>query len=154
MTDVDNPQDRGSGWQARRRQIIKRDENTCRQCGDSPDRYEKYIPIGIEVHHIVKGRDLPKTRARMDCNLVSLCSRCHNVIERRSPEEQFMLVGEEELADTLVLLKEGRVTIGYVCDAVGMGLMEGCFVLHKLELLDLVRKVHKPTGLYELAGGS
>ncbi len=51
-----------------REKIRKRDSHKCRHCGKSATKKNR-----LEVHH----RDEDKTN-NSDCNLVTLCRRCHN----------------------------------------------------------------------------
>ena len=57
---------RGKGWNTIRTQVLRRDNNTCQQCGSK----EK-----LEVHHIVTYRN--KKNFNKLTNLVTLCRVCH-----------------------------------------------------------------------------
>jgi 5-methylcytosine-specific restriction endonuclease McrA len=57
---------RGKGWNSIRTQVLRRDKNTCQQCGST----EK-----LEVHHIVTWRT--KKNFNKLTNLVTLCHACH-----------------------------------------------------------------------------
>ncbi len=57
---------RGKGWNSIRKQVLRRDNLTCQQCG-SKER--------LEVHHIVTYRNR-KTFNKLT-NLVTLCHDCH-----------------------------------------------------------------------------
>lgn len=57
------------------RQVYERDNNACRACGWTVDRYSIEDPRILEIHHIEAhvegGANLPE-------NLLVLCSRCHD----------------------------------------------------------------------------
>ena len=60
-------------WQEKRKQILKRDNNRCCNCGSSS---------GLEVHHrqyhiIKRIGGFRKPWAYSESNLVTLCARCH-----------------------------------------------------------------------------
>jgi len=57
---------RGKGWNSIRTQVLRRDNNTCQQCGST----EK-----LQVHHIVTWRT--KKNFNKLTNLVTLCHKCH-----------------------------------------------------------------------------
>jgi 5-methylcytosine-specific restriction endonuclease McrA len=66
---------RTTQWLERRKQIIKRDNYRCLNCGSS---------YGLEVHHrqyhkIKRTGENRKPWAYTDHNLITLCSRCHQV---------------------------------------------------------------------------
>ena len=66
---------RSAQWIEKRKQILKRDNYRCRNCGSF---------YGLEVHHrqyhILKSiDDFRKPWAYPDSNLVTLCARCHQV---------------------------------------------------------------------------
>ncbi len=79
-TEQDNSKNYGEllrtlQWQEKRKQILKRDNYQCRNCGSAH---------GLEVHHrqyhkIKRINDFRKPWAYHDSNLVTLCSRCHQV---------------------------------------------------------------------------
>ena len=51
----DVPEDRGSDWTKRSKEVRKRDNNVCQRCGNHNGNYE-YDPLSMEVHHIVPGK--------------------------------------------------------------------------------------------------
>jgi len=57
-------QDRGE-WMARKREILERDNHTCRECGSKD---------GVQVHHR-KGRKSGGKHS--PANLITLCQKCH-----------------------------------------------------------------------------
>ncbi|MFH1121915.1 MAG: HNH endonuclease [Bacteroidota bacterium] len=62
-------------WMEKRKEILKRDGFRCRNCGSS---------YGLEVHHrqyhiLKRTSDFRKPWAYEAGNLVTLCSRCHQV---------------------------------------------------------------------------
>lgn len=62
-------------WSEKRKEILKRDEYRCRNCGSS---------YGLEVHHrqyhiIKRAGDFRKPWAYDSNNLITLCARCHQV---------------------------------------------------------------------------
>ena len=66
---------RSEQWLEKRKQILKRDEYQCRNCGSLS---------GLQVHHrqyqFLKIRDrFRKPWEYNDHNLITLCARCHQV---------------------------------------------------------------------------
>ena len=59
---------RGKGWNSIRTQVLRRDNNTCQQCGSTNN---------LEVHHIVTFRN--KKNFNSLTNLVTLCKNCHKM---------------------------------------------------------------------------
>ena len=53
-----------------RQRVLERDDWSCRRCGERQ---------GLQVHHIIK-----RSFCRIDkiWNLVTLCNRCHELVER------------------------------------------------------------------------
>lgn len=67
------PVDYGENWREVRREILKRDGNECRICGDSSL---------VDVHHIVPRREFEEPEeANTPNNLVALCRSCHMKVE-------------------------------------------------------------------------
>ena len=67
--------DKAKIWQAKRDQIIKRDNYTCQICGNKPKV--------LNVHHII-----PATWQELyldDDNLITLCRYCHKFNKYTSP---------------------------------------------------------------------
>jgi len=66
---------RSTQWLEKRKQILKRDGYRCRNCGSA---------YGLEVHHrqylvLKRTGDFIRPWKYTDTNLVTLCSRCHQV---------------------------------------------------------------------------
>lgn len=62
--------------------VWKRDEGKCRCCGVSVERSLSYTPKQGQVHHVAKRS---KFRALLTDvrNLILLCARCHEDVERK-----------------------------------------------------------------------
>jgi len=60
-----------SDWQRRRRDILQRDDYTCRNC----ERHREMRGVSLEVHHII-----PRSRggSHEAYNLITLCQHCHD----------------------------------------------------------------------------
>ena len=60
-----------SDWATRRREVLRRDDFRCRNCG----RNEDMRGVSLEVHHII-----PRKRGgdHQKYNLITLCSHCHD----------------------------------------------------------------------------
>lgn len=76
---------RSPEWRAKRKEIMRRDNNECQHC----KRQGKFSP-GECVHHIKHLKDHPLLGLDND-NLVTLCNACHNVehpekLRREEPE--------------------------------------------------------------------
>ena len=61
-------------WGCFRRMVLKRDDSTCQDCGES--NIKKAI-----VHHILPVKDYPNLYFEMD-NAKTLCVRCHKKHKR------------------------------------------------------------------------
>ena len=61
--------DYGDNWKELRKNVLERDNNTCRKCGKSPSK---------QVHHIIPLREGGKNEVK---NLITLCKRCHNIAD-------------------------------------------------------------------------
>ena len=61
-------------WQAKRKDILRRDRKQCRMCRDKG----RYTPA-TTVHHLKHLREYPEL-ALTDDNLISLCSECHELV--------------------------------------------------------------------------
>lgn len=59
------------------RQVYARDQNTCRICGWTADRWSSDDPRILELHHLEHHRHGGKNIAK---NLVVICSRCHDEV--------------------------------------------------------------------------
>lgn len=70
--------DYGEGWYRKRRQVRERDE-VCQACGEDGS------DARLHVHHIVPRREFDDVdRSNAMINLVSLCARCHKLVENGS----------------------------------------------------------------------
>lgn len=66
----------GPSWSEWRRKILKRDDYTCQECGQTND--------SNHVHHIKPVREFDDPEeAHFDSNLVTLCISCHSEVEAR-----------------------------------------------------------------------
>lgn len=103
--NFDVPASRGYDWEKRSKEIKERDEGICQKCGNHNGNYE-YYPLSMEVHHIVAGKYLPKSGARVDLNLVTLCGTCHGNLEGTHVERQLAETGRNDALQILNLLKD------------------------------------------------
>lgn len=115
----DVPRYRGHEWTKRSKEILERDGRKCQRCGDWNNGEGNYV--ALEVHHIVPGKQLPKEDARIDLNLITVCSSCHGWLEQQGVfvPEQFKEVGREDVATILEELADANATISDLCDSVG-----------------------------------
>lgn len=143
----DVPANRSTAWQHRSKEIKQRDGYVCQRCGRS-NHDRKYNPIVHQTHHIVKGDYLPVDDARIDLNLVTLCTRCHGRIEGNRVESQFHAIGREDVAAVLTLIKEGRVTPWFVDSHTDVSVLQAYSILEQLERLGLVHRLDG--SLYEV----
>lgn len=75
----------GPNWQRQRRRARKRDNYTCQKCGKSTKKNGR----ALDVHHIIPFREfnyIPDEnenykQANELSNLISLCDRCHKLVE-------------------------------------------------------------------------
>lgn len=111
--DFDVPASRGYDWEKRAKEIKERDEGVCQRCGDHNGNYE-YFPVSMEVHHIVPGKYLPKSDARVGLNLVTVCSTCHGRLEGSHVERQLAETGRDNALQILNLLKSRRQNMSSV----------------------------------------
>lgn len=111
--ELDVPSSRGYDWEKRANEIKKRDDEICQRCGDHNEHYE-YYPVTLEVHHIVAGKYLPKSMARVDLNLVTVCVTCHRKLEGAHVERQLAETGRDDALRILNLLKNRRKTVASV----------------------------------------
>ena len=77
-------------WKKKRLEILKRDNNLCQRClckfdGGHPNKKMKLTKAKY-VHHIIPMKEA-FDKALDDDNLVSLCFRCHEIVEGR--EQKF-----------------------------------------------------------------
>ncbi len=73
-----DPNDYGPGWPALRQKILMRDQYKCAAC-------HQYFPPGeLHVHHIQPFKTFADAlQANAPSNLVTLCRKCHAVVETR-----------------------------------------------------------------------
>jgi 5-methylcytosine-specific restriction endonuclease McrA len=72
----------GSAWDEKRKQVLKRDNYECQNCGVDEDTHKKRRGFSLHVHHIVPLREFDDvTEANRLENLVSVCASCHNEVE-------------------------------------------------------------------------
>lgn len=64
---------------ALRRQVLRRDEYTCRECGWSHDEWNPSDPRHLELHHV---RHLARGGGNTEENLKTLCTVCHDGVHR------------------------------------------------------------------------
>lgn len=77
-----------TAWKRKRREILKRDRNSCQRCRQTG----KYTQA-VTVHHIKHLRDAPEL-ALTDENLISLCMECH---EAMHPEKHKKKTGYKNM---------------------------------------------------------
>lgn len=72
--------DRGASWSAQRKKAFKRDGGKCRICGRKAKKSEKRV---VDVHHITPYREFNGDHITANdlLNLITLCRRCHNLVE-------------------------------------------------------------------------
>lgn len=76
-------------WKATRRKVILRDGGACVLCRKR--HYAEYR--NLQVHHIFKRVDRIDLAYDMN-NLVSVCKRCHEELEKLEPVQQLELLGD------------------------------------------------------------
>jgi len=80
---------RGFEWDSIRHQIYRRDNWSCRKCG------MKCTKLSIACHHITPYK---YTQDNSHDNLLTMCSKCHNLVHRRPLDHsQFIQIPEQEL---------------------------------------------------------
>lgn len=62
-----------------RMEVLRRDRNTCQQCGWTHDLWSPSDPRHLELHHVIHHVDGGMNTAE---NLVTLCTRCHDKVHR------------------------------------------------------------------------
>ncbi len=74
---------RGSGWSQVRRNIRKRDNHKCQNCGVKEENYQHEL----DVHHKIPFHEFEDAEeANRASNLVSLCRHCHSNVENGNIE--------------------------------------------------------------------
>lgn len=79
----------GEGWNEEKRQSIRQRDGFARvRCGMSQEDHVNQFDRKLHVHHIIPAQDIddPSSRNGED-NLISLCIRCHPVVENKTDEE-------------------------------------------------------------------
>lgn len=97
----------------RANQITERDGNTCQRCGDHNGNYDDF-PLAMNAHHIVPGKHLSKSDARVDLNLVTLCGTCHANLEGVHVEQQLAEIGQHDGLRILEFLKGQQQSIHWI----------------------------------------
>ena len=73
---IAEPHDRRISYDIQK-QVYERDENTCRCCGWTRDKWSREDPRILELHHVYEhaagGENTPD-------NLIVLCSKCHDEV--------------------------------------------------------------------------
>ena len=78
--DGNSSSNRGKGWKRIRKQVRKRDNNTCQHCGIT--KYD--IGKELDVHHIIPYRKFDNSDEANDFdNLITLCPSCHHREEHK-----------------------------------------------------------------------
>ena len=73
-----DPNDYGPGWNALRQKVLVRDQHTCAAC------HQTFSPGDLHVHHIQPFKTFADPiLANAPSNLVTLCHRCHTIVETR-----------------------------------------------------------------------
>jgi len=73
-----DPNDYGPGWTTLRQKILTRDQNKCAAC------HQSFAPAELHVHHIQPFKTFADPlQANAPGNLVTLCHRCHAIVETR-----------------------------------------------------------------------
>lgn len=68
----------GRGWQIRRKEIVRRDNHRCQDCGTIDREHRTKYGCGLHVHHRINaGLWENREDAHIDLNLVTLCLPCH-----------------------------------------------------------------------------
>lgn len=71
---------RGKGWKRIRKQIRKRDNNTCQHCGITKDELNREL----DVHHVIPYRKFKNSEEANSLeNLIALCPSCHHKEEHK-----------------------------------------------------------------------
>ena len=119
MNELDLPASRRYDWEKRANEIRERDEEVCQRCRNHNGNYE-YYPLTMEVHHIVPGKLLPKSAARVGLNLVTVCGTCHENLEGSHVEHQLAETGREDALSILNLLKNRQRSVTSISCETGL----------------------------------
>lgn len=72
----------GPNWNEQRRKALKRDSETCQRCGLGMAEHIEQFDTELHVHHIKRIGDFDDYKEMNKLsNLVTLCSRCHKLLE-------------------------------------------------------------------------
>lgn len=79
----------GENWREKREKVIKRDNNTCQNCGIEREKHKDKYNKGLHVHHKVPRSQIlsdEPTKSEIElannmANLVTLCASCHRKLE-------------------------------------------------------------------------
>ena len=130
--------------------IRTRDNFQCQCCGTTEEDHKKKYGSVLDVHHINHN-----TEDSRECNLVSLCKKCHSktmgkndllIVElllkvRRDMESEFINVKEKHLKEVLEL--QSRKLVGKVCKR--LELFGGSPELAKKDIKELVYESFRET---------
>ncbi|WP_425607717.1 HNH endonuclease [Natrononativus amylolyticus] len=136
-SEFDDASSRGYGWRKRANQINERDDDVCQRCGDCNENYD-HFPLAMSTHHIVPGKYLPKSDARVDLNLVTLCRTCHGSLEGVHVERQLAAIGRDDTLQVLEFLKGRRRNIRRVSKELDIPKERVESLIHQLECMNLV----------------
>ncbi|MFC6720907.1 HNH endonuclease [Natrialbaceae archaeon GCM10025810] len=151
-SEYDVPLYRGHDWTKRRNEILERDGEKCQRCGDWNNGEGNYVDL--QAHHIVPGKKLPKDDARIDLNLITVCSSCHGWLEKQGVHTptQFEEVGREDVSAILEELTENSATASDLCEVSGLSGSDLDDLLNDLRRLNLVEDAEDgQIGIGELA---
>lgn len=73
-------------WAKTRLKVYKRDNFTCQRCGIKCTNSKKQSSTTIQCHHLEPWRD---TKNDSLTNLVTLCVKCHGIVENERDENHF-----------------------------------------------------------------
>jgi transposase-like protein/5-methylcytosine-specific restriction endonuclease McrA len=75
--------DYGPNWDEQRSKALNRDNYTCQRCGMDEDKHREKYGRGLDVHHISHKKNFDEYEKMNELsNLISLCVRCHKLLER------------------------------------------------------------------------
>lgn len=86
-------------WSKTRAWILHRDSNTCQSCGAKPRE--------LDVHH--RNYERTTMEGRDPDSLISLCRKCHNLVEYIDGDKRYKRDCEQEKEEVLLeLLRKGE----------------------------------------------
>lgn len=75
--------DYGRNWDEQRSKALQRDNHTCQRCGLNEEKHREKYGRGLDVHHISHKKNFDDYDTMNDLsNLITLCVRCHKLLER------------------------------------------------------------------------